>query len=425
MNPKHPARRWLILADDLTGAADCATAFAKRGIESKVVWSDGRDGGSSGTESPVLSYDIRCRGASSSVAAAKHRDVLSRHFDSQTNLFKKIDSTLRGQPAAEIAAAMGAVKARAGSAFGVLAPAFPATGRTTLGGRVHIGGEPLETTTIWQSDRTYCSADLVEVLASADIASEKVSLETVRDEGGGLHAALAKIADRNDVVAVCDAATQDDLMRIVAATEPSEDATFFIGSAGLAHALAAALPRTRRETVEIRRTTRGSLIVVGSLAEASKAAARRFAVNADVRYFPVTPDLLLDEAAYIKRAVLAAEIIDALHAGDVLIELVGDEPDRRIGPPLAAELANFLKPAAAQTSGLAATGGETAAALLACFGVEGIRLIDEIESGVSLGLTQGALRLPLVTKSGAFGDEGSLIRIAARLRRIGQLGIVA
>ncbi|EHL95733.1 hypothetical protein HMPREF9946_05094, partial [Acetobacteraceae bacterium AT-5844] len=31
-------QRWLILADDLTGAADCAIAFARRGLEASVGW---------------------------------------------------------------------------------------------------------------------------------------------------------------------------------------------------------------------------------------------------------------------------------------------------------------------------------------------------------------------------------------------------
>ena len=53
----------------------------------------------------------------------------------------------------------------------------------------------------------------------------------------------------------------------------------------------------------------------------------------------------------------------------------------------------------------AATGGETAAALLSRFGVNGIRLADEIEPGVSLGLTLGQLSVPIATKAGAFGDE--------------------
>lgn len=66
----------------------------------------------------------------------------------------------------------------------------------------------------------------------------------------------------------------------------------------------------------------------------------------------------------------------------------------------------------------AATGGETAAALLSRFGVNGIRLAEEIEPGVALGLTIGSLSVPISTKAGAFGDEHSLIRINERLRAV-------
>ena len=66
----------------------------------------------------------------------------------------------------------------------------------------------------------------------------------------------------------------------------------------------------------------------------------------------------------------------------------------------------------------AATGGETAAILLSRFGVNGIRLADEIEPGVSLGLTLGKLSVPVATKAGAFGDKLSLIRIRERLRAV-------
>ena len=66
-----------------------------------------------------------------------------------------------------------------------------------------------------------------------------------------------------------------------------------------------------------------------------------------------------------------------------------DEPDMSLGPRLAQSLAEALRPVAPAIGAFAATGGETAAALLARFGVNGIRLVDEIEPGVSLGLTLG------------------------------------
>jgi uncharacterized protein YgbK (DUF1537 family) len=74
---------------------------------------------------------------------------------------------------------------------------------------------------------------------------------------------------------------------------------------------------------------------------------------------------------------------------------------------------------------LVATGGETAAALLARLGAHGIRLLAEIEPGIPLGLTLGEVSVPVVTKAGGFGDEDCLKRIIERLRSIRQTGNVA
>ena len=67
------------------------------------------------------------------------------------------------------------LKLRSVPAFGVFAPAFPATGRTTIGGRIQVKARPLEETELWQRDHTYPTSDLVGVLASAGIRGEKVS----------------------------------------------------------------------------------------------------------------------------------------------------------------------------------------------------------------------------------------------------------
>ncbi|CAA2158407.1 hypothetical protein MBRA_03692 [Methylobacterium brachiatum] len=98
--------------------------------------------------------------------------------------------------------------------------------------------------------------------------------------------------------------------------------------------------------------------------------------------------------------------------------MLGGEPDMSLGPRLAHALADALAPIAGRIGALAATGGETAAALLTRFHVHGIQLTDEIEPGVSLGLTLGQLAIPIATKAGAFGDADSLVRIRDRLRHV-------
>ena len=375
--------RWLILADDLTGAADCAIAFGRRGHAAAVMWGEG----AADHDLAVLSWDAASRGLSADAAASRHVHLLARLFRPNLRLFKKIDSTLRGQPAAEIAATLAYLKSVAGTGFGVFAPAFPATGRTTIDGHILVKGRPLEQTETWQRDHTYANADLVDVLATSGIRGEHIRLAAVR--GGDLEATFAALAARGDVVAACDAETEHDLHLIAQASLKASPTTLFIGSAGLAHALAGLGEGEVTEPLRIPRRASGTLIVVGSLAGASRSAARELVATGAVAYFPVVPGILL--MANPGRKALASEVTKLLSSGgDVLVEIVmKDEPDMSLGPKLAQGLADTLAPVAPAIGGLAATGGETAAALLQRFGVNGIRLADEIEPGVSLGLTLG------------------------------------
>jgi uncharacterized protein YgbK (DUF1537 family) len=408
------ARGWLIVADDLTGAADCAIAFSRRGHAAMVTW--GEVGDAPDHQLPVLAYNAATRGLAADAAAGRHAEVLERWFSPERRLFKKIDSTLRGQPAAEIAAALVHLKSRFGPAFGVFAPAYPATGRTTVNGGVLLKGRALEQAELWQREHTYPNADLVEMLATAGIRGERVALATVR--GGDLRATFARLAGEGDVVAACDAESDHDLHLIAEASLPASSATLFVGSAGLAHALASLDAGDLTEPMQISPRASGTLIVVGSLASASRSAARALQATGTVAHFPVTPQTLLDGG--VGRRLLAVETMKRLSdGGDALIEIMMDEPpDMALGPRLSQGLADALQSVAPAIGALAGTGGETAAALLSGLGVSGIRLADEIEPGVPLGLTVGKLSVPIATKAGAFGDQFSLIRISERLRAV-------
>jgi uncharacterized protein YgbK (DUF1537 family) len=332
-------------------------------------------------------------------------------------LFKKIDSTLRGQPAAETAAALAHFKARSGQAFGVLAPAFPATGRTTVDGRIRVQGRALEEAEVWQRDHSYANADLVDVMASAGIWAVKVGLADVR--GGGLKEILADMAAEGDIVAVCDAETDHDLHLVAEASLADSPDTFFIGSAGLAHALAGLEAEQAVEGLRIPARASGTLIVVGSLAGASRSAARALQATGTVAHFPVAPETLLETDGAARAALAAAVTARLGSGGDALVEItMDDRPDMALGARLANSLADALQGVAPVIGAFAATGGETAATMLSRFGVNGIRLADEIEPGVSLGLTLGRLSVPIATKAGAFGDQHSLIRISERLHAI-------
>ncbi|RVT96671.1 four-carbon acid sugar kinase family protein [Rhodovarius crocodyli] len=411
-------RRWLILADDLTGAADCGIAFAKRGLAATVGWGNGADA----PGAAVLVIDADSRRLSAEAAGIRHRTLLEAHHAPGTLLIKKIDSTLRGQPAQELADTARALRARGAGSLAILAPAFPATGRTTEGGCVLINGAPLESTPLWARDHTYESADLVEVMAGVGMQARLVPVETVRDPqafGAAIRAALAEGAD----ALVCDAVVPADLGAIATATLPFAEQVFWIGSGGIAAALAGCLPQAAQPCLPPAGQG-GVLMVVGSVAEASRAAARKLIATGEVHHVVVQPESLLAGPPPEEAARISADIAGPLSRGqDVLVEIAADaDADLSVGAALATALARLLAPAAPHLSGLFATGGETACALLSELGIHGIDLVDEIEPGVPLGITRGAFAFPVMTKAGAFGGPDTIQHARTRLRAMHHAG---
>lgn len=395
-----PAPSWLILADDLTGAADCGIAFARRGLAASVGW------GPVAPAAEVLALDLDSRRLPPGQAAARHRAALQDHAGPATRVVKKLDSTLRGQPAAELAALLALRREQGRPALALVAPAFPATGRTTRAGHVLLHGAPLEQSALWQRDHSYASADLAQVLASAGLRSARL---TAPPDRAPLRAAMAEGLD----ALVCDAESEADLLALARASLPLAERVLWCGSGGIAAALAeAALPAEAAAPARPLRRKGGILVLVGSIAEASRAAAARALALGALRHFP------LDAAALLAGCAEVAAIAATLAAGaDALVTLEAEgQADLSQGAKLAARLADLLAPAAPHLSALFATGGETACALLSHLGVTGIRLVAEAEPGVPLGVTQGALAFPVMTKAGAFGTEDTIARSLHRLR---------
>jgi uncharacterized protein YgbK (DUF1537 family) len=197
----------LILADDLSGAADCAVACAEVGLDTMVLL-DAMEGCGNAT---ALAVDLDSRDLAPAEARALTYAAATRLAGPATLLYKKIDSTLRGNPAVEIAAARDTMAA---NALAIVAPAYPAMGRVTQGGRVFVHGVALENTETWrQSGAT--SPDLVAMLAGAGLQTRSLSLEAVRSE----HLAewmLRAVAGGNAAL-LCDAETDDDLAAIATA----------------------------------------------------------------------------------------------------------------------------------------------------------------------------------------------------------------
>src|SRR5437867_11180604 len=124
----------LAIADDLTGALEVGAHFAARGIEASVTTSTRRE------RPAVLVIDTETRHLAPDAAAGRIHSVAAGN--SSRLIYKKTDSTLRGNIGAEL----GALLALYPDSPLIYAPAYPAMGRTVRRGCLHVNGSPAHLT---------------------------------------------------------------------------------------------------------------------------------------------------------------------------------------------------------------------------------------------------------------------------------------
>jgi uncharacterized protein YgbK (DUF1537 family) len=401
----------VIIADDLSGAADCGIACTEAGLDTLVVFGDRTDT----PQVEVLSVDADTRSLSQADAVAETARLTRRHGGTGRLLFKKLDSTLRGHVGAELAAML-RTRRETGSAFIIMAPAFPATGRSTVDGMQLLFGTPLQHTEIWQQEGMRFRAHIPEILQRAGLHTAHIALATIR--GAALTQAIAAASRDHDAV-VCDAETEADLRAIALAALLLGIETIWAGSAGLARHLphAAGLARMAH-SIAVPPADGPILFVVGSRSRITREQVSRLEQQAGIARVSVPPAVLRAGPRHPGWATQHALLAAAIDSGRDVLTVLGTEdtvvPRDGLAPCQA--LAAMVAPHAARIGALVSTGGETARAVLQTMGTGGLQLVGEVEPGVSLSVTEGIRQLPVVTKAGAFGQPDTLIQCRATLR---------
>lgn len=391
----------LIIADDLSGAADCAIGFASVGVRTVVTLDPERDTG----DAQVIAADTDTRRLSPEAAAERTLSTFNALLKPGQRLYKKIDSTLRGNWAAEVAA----LQAKAGLA--IVAPAFPATGRTTLDGRVWVNGKSLESTDTWQLENAGRPADIDGMLSAAGMNTAPLSLATLRGDSSEL-AEYIQAAARNGVQAlIVDAQTAHDLHTLALATLNLDQALYWVGSGGLARELAGLLKGVSANEVPAPAPHAPLLILVGSLSEVCERQCALLKARTDITELIVPPQVLRQGAQHVQWASWQVGIGRVLEQDrDLLLRIGRDEAfDPAEGVHLSEQLAAMVAPHFSKLGGLVATGGETARAMLGAVGIGSLQLLAEVEAGVAFGRPVTTSHCPgIVTKAGAFGTDHAL-----------------
>lgn len=230
-------------------------------------------------------------------------------------------------------------------------------------------------------DGKLSSGDMRALLSRAGLPAAHLDLASIR---GQRPAAALRAAIRTGARGlVCDAVTDADLDNVARAGLALRPRPLFVGSAGLARAIAKDLGG-KRAAPRLAAAWRPVVAVVGSASPVSVRQARQLSRSR------------------------------ALCNSGLLVRMAWT---RQPGPRDVPAVRRFgrLVASAAPPVHYVLTGGETARAVLGARGIREYRLLGEVEPGVPFGIARdGTL---VCTKSGAFGGPETLVNCVARLIR--------
>lgn len=384
--------RLIVVADDLTGAADCAARCHGAGIAATIFVTPPTRPIAAGAS--CLTTDSRHLSAQDAAGAV--RSLLGRVSDAADALcYKKIDSTLRGNIGAELEVML----AWAGAEYSLVCPAFPAQGRGLEHGRLVLNGETQP-------------AHLPTLLAAqVTCAVAAIESECVRAGAAAVSQAIGRALADGATLLVCDATTEADLAVLLDAVALNTQAPLLCGSAGLlgvvARRLAAALPLPSAPIADA--SGRPVLAVVGSGSAMAQQQIEAVAASGSARLCMLAAEM---EPQEVVAAVAQAP-------GNWLLHLPPAPPTLRLDGAIARQQALRLADAAAAVvfhfapGRLILCGGDTATTLLARLGVSQVQVTGELFPGMPLGMALAAdgQSHTIVLKAGNHGDAQTLVQL--------------
>ncbi|MEN6412272.1 MAG: four-carbon acid sugar kinase family protein [Veillonellales bacterium] len=421
-----------VIADDITGANDTAVQFAKHNIRSRVRI-DFDQQKLLHEPADVIVVDTESRDIAPAEAYRKVKTVCEALQTSGVkNIYKKVDSTLRGNLGAEIEAAAMVFQPE----LVVIAPAFPGNQRTTVGGYHLLANLPIELTEIAHAPKSPVNESrIVELLhTQTDSKIGLISLSTVMAGAGAIKQAIRHCLDRGESWIVFDAVL-DEHLRLIVKTAQDYHNVLWVGSAGMAEQL----PDFYQWSVEPQTAVipgKGAVLVIaGSVSKVTQAQINAVLNLSNIQMIRMdAAKLIQNQEREIERCIKQAKVL-LEQEKDVLIASAVDDYDvvdavtagKGLGisstevseytaaafGTLAAGLADV------QLAGMVLTGGDTAIHVCRALEAEAIEVLEQVTAGIPLcrlvgGRCNGLL---VITKAGAFGNEDSFILSLQAMRK--------
>jgi len=407
------ARKLGIVADDLTGAMDSSGYFASLGFSTVVVLDpDFSD------DAAVLVITTNSRAEAQEVARERVRQAM-RGMVGRV-VYKKIDSTLRGNIGEELLVAVEAMA----SEKAVVAPAFPAVGRTTAGGILLVNGVPVAETQFARDPISPVKESSIPRLLERSMR-RPVGCVSIEEIEAGPEALKQTISHKPEDVVVCDVVAPSHLSTIARAAALAQGRWLLCGSGGLAREMHLILDEALKvnKSPSKNKKVGSALVVVGTR---NQVAASQLLKAHDELSIPV-----LD----LETEKLDARQIPSGRLNNVLKE-AGELADKGKGLAISSAFSQYI-PALKQAmprimaemvagvlmsrkfGGIFLSGGDIALEVCRRLRVSAIQVNGEVEPGVPAGELIGGQfpGMRIVTKAGGFGTEEAMVKSIIYLER--------
>ncbi len=401
----------LVIADDLTGANDTGVHFLSDTesvevvINPKAFSADIQD-----RTIDTLVINTQTRNSSPLESAEKVKTYLEQFLRYEpSEIYKKIDSTLRGNVGAEIDAVM----QTSGYSIACVAPAVPRNGRTTLNGICYVHGIPLDETEFAKDPFSPVeSSDAIQIITRQTPRKTGVfSLDTIRLEQEAALSKLKQMVRDGFEIIIVDSETREDLLKVKEIFSLLDKKVLYVGAAGFFHAIGSELSRI---PVVPKSQNPKILFLTGSMMETSKKQCDWLLENGYVQktLAVVSKRAVEDEKAEVVRVARAAAeefrqndivLIHTDRDGNQIAETAGT-----IGDVLSNIVQRVVQNSRPDV--LVVTGGETAMSVLSRLKVNSLHLIDEALPAVPVSLMQspGNGDIVFISKAGSYGDTDVL-----------------
>jgi len=391
----------LIIADDFTGALDTGVQFSSRGANTKVITdleydfsrADGLD---------VLVFDSETRHLPAAKAYETINDFVERAASKFSYIYKKTDSGLRGNIGSELAAAMDALKLEKMPFI----PAFPKMNRVTKNGVHYIDGVPVS--------ESIFGKDPFEPVKNSDVK-----------------AIIAEQTDKEGIQ-IFDAESDND-MKNIADSLGLDGLKLTAGCAGFAEILADKLG-FNGECGKIPAMPEKFFLICGSVNPVTQKQMdyaeahgfKRICLSVEQKLnenWPESQSCKQAAKTWLKEIENSHAILDAnnpnetqkteefIKSHNLNINQVRIRISHAITSAAKTLLDNGLE------ARLMCVGGDTLLALMQYVGVHELVPICEIEKGVVLtSFNYNNKNYSIMTKSGGFGEENLLVKIAGNIK---------